>query len=263
MIKKLFLFSFILFFAAILIVYFFGSTLLNKSIKTGVETFGPKVTQTPVRLDEVKLSVLSGNGLLSGLYVGNPEGFKSENIFALGQVEVDIVARSLLSDEIVINKIYIQKPHISYEKTFKSSNLKELLKNIEESTGSVDTVETQEPELPQPEDSGDVADEPGKNVLIKQFVIEDPNVFLGLIGVGATVTLPSIELNNISSSEEEIAATVLKKVIAKLGESIKSTTDNAAGSINDATREILDSVNEDYKEPLNEVNESLKNLFGK
>ena len=122
MIKKLFLSSCILFFVAVLIAYFFGSTLLNKSIKTGVETFGPKVTQTPVRLDEVKLSVLSGNGLLSGLYVGNPEGFKSENIFALGQVEVDIVPRSLLSDEIVINKIYIQKPHISYEKTFKSSS---------------------------------------------------------------------------------------------------------------------------------------------
>ena len=252
MIKKLILFPLILFFVVVLIAYFFGSSLLNKGVKAGVETFGPKVTQTPVRLDEVKLSILSGNGLLSGLYVGNPEGFKSENIFSLGHIEVDIVSGSLLSDEIVINKIYIQKPHISYEKTLKSSNLKELLKNIEESTGSGDTQET---EAPQPDDS----EEPGKNVLIKQFVIEEPNVFLGVIGIGATVILPSIELNNISSSEEEIAAMILKEVIAKLFESIKSETNTTADSINNAAGEILDSVNETYKEPLKEV----KNLFGK
>ena len=62
------------------------------------------------------------------------------------------------------------------------------------------------------------------DVLIKEFVIETPNVFLGIIGFGATVPLPSIELTNISSSEEEIVATILRQVIAKLLDNIKMAT---------------------------------------
>lgn len=263
MFKKIVLSFLVLAFAGVLIVYFFGSKILNESVKTGVETFGPKVTQTPVLLDEVKLSILSGNGQLSGLYVGNPEGFKSENIFALGQIEVDIEAPTLLSDKIVINKIYIKEPHISYEQTLRTSNLKELLKNIEESTGSGDTSKTQKVEEPQPDTSKQDKSAPGKDVLIKEFVIETPNVFLGVIGIGATVSLPSIELTDISSSEKEIAATLLRQVIAKLFEGIKSNTDDKTGSASDAAEELLDSVKDTYKEPLNEVNEGLKNLLGK
>ncbi|MGK0176478.1 MAG: hypothetical protein ACJAT5_000347 [Lentimonas sp.] len=260
MIKKIFTSLLILFFIAALCTYFFGSKILSKSIKTGVETFGPKVTQTPVKLDEVKLSILSGNGQLSGLYVGNPEGFSSENIFSLGQIEIDIESGSLLSDQVVINKIYIKEPHIRYEKSLKSSNLKELLKNIEESTGSGATAET---EGAPSEDVATDESAPGKDVFIKEFVIENPNVFLGVIGLGTTVPLPSIELTNISSSEEEIAATILKQVIAKLFENIKSASTNTAGSLSSATEEILDSVKNQSKEPLKQVNEGIKNLFGK
>lgn len=260
MLKKLVLSFVILIFAGLLITYFFGSKILGKSIKAGVETFGPKVTQTPVLLDDVKISVFSGNGKLNGLYVGNPEGFKSENIFALGQIEVDINTRSLLSDEVVINKIYIKEPHISYEKTFRTSNLKELLKNIEESTGGSDTAETEE--SPAAEDVAQEESVPGKNVLIKEFIIENPNVFLGIIGVGATVSLPSIELTNISSSEEKIAATLLSQVIEQLFESIKTATTDAGSATTDSAKDVIDSVKDQSQEPIKQINDSIKNLFG-
>ena len=204
-----------------------------------------------MRLDEVKLSVLSGNGKLSGLYVGNPEGFSSENIFALGQIEIDLEPRTLTTDEIVINKIYIKEPYISYENKLTTSNLKELLKNIEESTGGGDEVT--EPGEPQTEAPAEEApSKPGKNVLIKEFVIEKPDVFLGLMGVGQTITLPSIELTDITSSEEKIAATLLKKVITELLNRIKSGTAGAAGDVLNSTQK-----------PLQNVNDSIKGLLGK
>ena len=255
MIKKLLTTFLILVFIAAVAIYFLGSGILNKSIKTGVETFGPKITQTSVTLDDVKLSILSGDGQLSGLYVGNPEGFSSEHIFALGKIEVDMDAGSLFSDEIVINKIYIKEPQISYEKTLKTSNLKELLRNIEESTGSDETTETETPK--------DDEAATGKDVLIKEFIIEQPKAFLGIIGLGATVTLPSIELTNISSSEKKIAETVLKQVIAKLFENIKTATNNAAGLTTDTAKDILDSVKNQSEEPIKQVNEGIKNLLGK
>ena len=255
MIKKLLTTSLILVFIAVVAIYFFGSGILNKSIKTGVETFGPKITQTSVKLDDVKLSILSGDGQLGGLYVSNPEGFSSEHIFALGKIEVDMESRSLFSDEIVINKIYIKEPQISYEKTLKTSNLKELLKNIEESTGSDETTETEKPK------DGETA--PEKDVLIKEFIIEKPKAFIGVIGLGTTITLPSIELPNIRSSEKKIAATVLKQVIAKLFDNIKTATNNKAGVTTDTAKDILESVKSQSEEPIKQVNEGIKNLLGK
>lgn len=254
MLKKIVLSLLILSIVGALILFFFGSSILSKSIKTVVETAGSKVTQTPVRLEEVKLSVLSGDGQLSGLFVGNPEGFKSENIFALGQIEIDLETSSLRTDQIVINKIYIKEPFISYEKTLRTSNLKELLKNIEESTGGGDDAAVEEE--PQPEDSTTEEESaPGKDVLIKEFVIEKPNVFLGLMGAGANITLPSIHLNDISSSEEKIAATILNQVIAELLNGIKNTV----GSTGDVGGDIINSANDSLKG----VNDSIKNLFGK
>jgi hypothetical protein len=260
MIKKLLTIFLILIFVGGIAVYFFGSMLLSKGIKAGVETFGPQITQTPVTLEDVKLSILSGNGKLSGLNVGNPEGFSSENIFALGQIEVDTESSSLFSDEIVINKIYIKEPLISYEKTLKTSNLKELLKNIEESTGSGETTEVEEPPADAVAADGEA---PGKNVLIKEFVIENPKVFLGIVGLGTTVSLPSIELTNISSSKEKIAATILKQVIEKIADNIKDATKSAANVTTDVTKEVFDTVKSQTEEPLNQVNEGIKNLFGK
>ncbi|MFT5826555.1 MAG: hypothetical protein ACI8ZW_002069, partial [Yoonia sp.] len=69
MIKKIFLFLVILVVAAAVAVYFFGSSFLNKGIKTGVEKFGPEITQTSVTLDNVDISILSANATLTGLNV--------------------------------------------------------------------------------------------------------------------------------------------------------------------------------------------------
>ena len=117
------------------VIYFAGSTVLNKGIKSGVETYGPRVTQTPVTLEDVQLSILSGSGMLKGLNVGNPEGYKSANIFALGQIDLKVNTRSVFSDKIIIDHIIIKRPAISYEKKLTTSNLKKLLENIEQFTG--------------------------------------------------------------------------------------------------------------------------------
>ncbi len=256
MFKKIVLSLLILVFASVFVLYFFGSKILGKSIKGGVETFGPSITQTEVLLDYVEISVLSGNGKLNGLYVGNPEGFKSENIFALGKVEIDLDTRSLLNDEIVINKIYIQEPQISYERTLRTSNLKELLKNVEESIGH-ETEKAPKEEVVQEESM------PEKNVLIKEFIVEKPNVFLGIVGFGATVPLPSIELTNISSSEKKIAATLLKQVIEHLAESIKMAAANTGEATKDVAKEAIDTLKNPYEEPIKQINDSIKNVLGK
>ena len=254
MIKKIFLFLVILAIAGAAAIYFLGSSFLNKGIKTGVEKFGPEVTQTPVRLDEVNLSILSGNGTLTGLYVGNPDGYKSENIFALGEIDVDIDTGSVFSDKIIINKIHIKQPEISYEKTLLSSNVKALLKNIEEFTDSA------EESAPEPEAEAPTADGSSKQVVIKELIIEDGTIFVGLMGAGTTVPLPRIEMNNIGEtgnkkSMAEIIDLVLTEVLKSIGPAIA----DAGDIVGEGGKAAL----EEGEGALNKATDSIKGLFGK
>lgn len=254
MIKKIFLFLVILAVAAVAAIYFLGSSTVNKGIKTAVEKFGPEITQTSVRLDEVDLSILSGNGTLTGLYVGNPDGYKSENIFALGQIEVDIDTSSVFSDKIIINKIIIKKPEISYEKTLMSSNIKALMKNIDAFTGSADE-NTPELEEAVPADDGSA-----KQVVIKQLVIEDGTVFVGLMGAGTTVPLPRIEMNDIgengnNKSMPEIIDLIITEVLTSIGPAIAGTGDIAG----EGGKDVL----EQGEAALEKAADSIKGLFGK
>ena len=119
---------------AVLLVLFFS---LNSIVRVSVETIGPKVTGTAVRLDYVRISPFSGNGSLKGLYVGNPEGYKTDSAFELGEVRVDIDVKSLMSDIVTIREISINGPKITFEGKLSGSNIGKIRENVEEFSASV------------------------------------------------------------------------------------------------------------------------------
>jgi hypothetical protein len=264
MIKKIFFILVVLILAGAAAIYFLGSGAINKGIKIGVETFGPKITQTPVTLDKVKISILSSSGSLQGLNVGNPEGFESENIFALGQIDVDVEISSVFSDKIIINKIHIKKPEISYEKTLTNSNVKQLMKNIEAFTGPSEGKPTENaPE----EDTG-----AQKQVVIKQLIIEDGTIFVGVMGVGSKVSLPRIEMNDIGEdgnkkSMAEVLDLVLTEVLKSIGPAIANAgtliQEGGKAAIDAAQKAGLNKVDDAAKDAVNKASESIKGLFGK
>src|SRR2546428_4039062 len=89
-------------------IYFLGSI-----IKKGVETVGPQITRTELKLDSATLSLLSGSGKLNGLFVGNPPGFKTESAIKVGSVSVSVAPRSLFSDKIHVTQVNVQAPEIT------------------------------------------------------------------------------------------------------------------------------------------------------
>jgi hypothetical protein len=264
MIKKILLVLVLLAVAAVAAVYFLGSAALNKGIQHGVETVGPQVTQTPVTLADVNISVLSGKGTLKNLNVGNPDGFKSTNIFALGQVDIEVDTASVFTDKIIINKIHIRKPEISYEKSFGGSNVKTLLDSIERFTG---------PKSDQPVEEAPAAEAGAKKqIVIKQLIIEDGLVFVGAMGIGQEVRLPRIEMNDIgeSGSDTNIADVldiVLSKVLASIGPAISDAGKLLKGAGDDALKAVqesgLNKVEEATGDAVNQAREGIKGLFGK
>lgn len=263
MIKKLIIGFLLLALIAVAAVYFFGASALNKGIKSGVENVGPRVTRTPVTLDSVNISFLSGSGTLKGLNVGNPEGYKSPNIFALGQIDLKVDTGSVFSDKIVIDELIINAPEISYEKTLTSSNVKELLANIEAFTGP----------KPAPEAGPDTGAR--KQVVIRKLVIEEGTVYIGALGVGQTVKLPRIEMNDIGEGGEKITMAeavnlVISKVLTNIGPAIANAGElgkQAAEAIKTQGLEKIgqatDKAGEAAGDAVNKATDGIKNLFGK
>src|SRR5215470_16284164 len=96
----------------ILIVLAVGVTYLylGTIIKKGVETVGPQITKTDVKLNSVTLSVLSGSGKIKGFVLGNPQGFKTPAAISVGTANLAIEPRSLFDNKVIIRDITVDGP---------------------------------------------------------------------------------------------------------------------------------------------------------
>lgn len=243
MIKKIFLGLVLLAVIAVALIYFFFSGALNKEIKSGVEKFGPQITQTDVTLESANLSILSGSGTLTGLHIGNPDGYDSKDVFALGEIDLNVDIGSVFSDKVIIEHIIIKQPEISYEKTLMNSNIKELLKNIEEFTGAKDTS------APEPEAESGAS----KQVVIKKLVIEEGKIYVGLMGVGQTVTLPRIEMTDIGEDGSQVTiAEALDLILTTVLKNIGPAIAEGGGGLGESAGDAVDKATD-----------SIKGLFGK
>ena len=107
---------------------------LDGAIKSGVEMVGSKLTRVEVKLEKVHLSLLSGSGAINGLVVGNPEGYKTTNAISVGSATLSLQPGSLLSDKIVIRKIEVIAPDITFEGGLSGNNLSKILANVNETS---------------------------------------------------------------------------------------------------------------------------------
>ena len=215
---------------------------LDALVVNGVNTYGPKLTQTKVELASVRLSPLSGSGTLTGLSVGNPAGWSAGRAFYLGQVHLAIEPRSVLGDPIVINEILIDRPEFNYESTIFSSNIKDLLKNIE---GFTEGGRGQEPVA---------KDGKPRRFIVKKFRFTNGKARVELGANVLNVTLPPISLDDVGAAEGGITADQLSGVLMRkvLGSVVEGTA-NAVKS-GDLTVDKL-------KDAAKGAGDALKKLF--
>lgn len=108
---------------------------LDRIVVKAVGEVGPRITGTPVSLSSSALKPWSGAGTLSGLQIGNPQPFGSENIFSLGAIEVDIDMDTLREEVLLVNLVRVEQPEILYINNGDTDNLRALLANIEQRLG--------------------------------------------------------------------------------------------------------------------------------
>ncbi len=201
-------------------VVFFGLSNLGPLIKKAVNTYGPEITQTQVRLGDAGVSLFSGEAKLSDFQLGNPKGFNTSEAMKVGSIYVNVDEKSLTGNPIVIDKIEIVAPEITYERSGRDDNFNALLRNVKQRTGGGQ--------------SGGKASKPaeteasggGKKLLIRSVVIKDGRINMTakvLAGKTVSAELPYIELKDVGGQKEGVTpAKAMNLILAELYSQMQS-----------------------------------------
>lgn len=225
-------------------------------IKQTVETLGPKMTQSEVKLDNVDLSLTSGEGRLSGLFVGNPKGFKTPSAMKLGEIGVKVDTSTITKDTIVIREILIRAPEITYEYASGGDNISTIKKNVDSYVG--------------PGSGSAKKDEgPGKKLIIESLRIENGKVTAAAMGQSFSAGLPNIQLRDIGKkSNGASAAEVVEQVLTALQQQVAKVAsqqglDKLGGAAKDAAKGALESVTKGAGGATQGAQDALKGILGR
>ncbi len=200
----------IAFFLFVAVLVGIGFLFLDRIAKNGIETIGSHVTQVNFSLAGISLSPLSGNGMIHGLIIGNPPGFKSPAAISVGSASLSLQPGTLFSPKVTIHSIQIDEPQITLEGNLNESNLKTIQQHINTSLGTEKSSRTFEVD----------------DLLIQNGKVQ---VDFGLPGVKAPVVpLPTIHLTDLGKGPEGITASELtaKIVDAIRASATKTVTEN-------------------------------------
>ena len=214
----------------LLLVMVRGGTLIQEAINQA----GPQLLGVDVKVQDVTFRPLRGLVQLKNLHVGNPKGYKTEGVFDLGLVKIELKPGSLFSDTIIIETVKIEKPVITYERGLKNSNIGALLEQLEGGKAEKPAGEG-EPKKPAPEPEAKPRSEPkaegGKKVIIRDLQVNGSQVKVSLTalqGVAAPIPLPPVHLTGIG---EESGGTSFSEALGKIiGAILGAVTDVVTGA---------------------------------
>jgi uncharacterized protein involved in outer membrane biogenesis len=238
---------------------------LDRGIKKVVETVGPQITQVPVTLDGVSLSVFSGSGALKGLTIGNPDGYKTPEAMSVGLASLAVKPSSIFSDKIVVKHIRIEAPKITFELGPGGNNLQRIQKNLEAASGGGSPATPADP-APAKETG------PGKKLQVDEVVVTGGVVTFGVAALGGKVyeaPLPEVRLEKLGQGPEGITAAELGKVIlSKINQTAIETygdklAEASAAALNELTARATNAVNEATSDAIQNATKKLDKLFKK
>jgi hypothetical protein len=198
-------------------IIIFGLSNLGPIIKRAVNSYGPEITKTELYVSDVSVSIFSGEAKIKQFFLGNPAGFKTPSAMKVGSLFVKVDEKSLSGNPIVVDRIEVINPEITYEKKGAIDNFNTILKNI---TKTSDSEKSSKPE------SGEKGT--GKKLIIQDFIVKQGKVNLELSAYGIgdkqiSATLPDIHLTNIGKNKNGASpAEAFKEVFAALYGKISS-----------------------------------------
>lgn len=233
---------------------------LGRIVRHVVNTHGPALTKTDVRLGAVDLRLFGGRATLRNLYIGNPAGFRTPALLTAETVLLSLNWRSLFGDPLIIERLEIDSPGIAYETAFRTDNFRKLGHNL------------------QAQPSGEPGDRPGRaaparktgkkkgrRVVIRHVVIRNARVAVTATALGGrklSLNLPELRLRDVGGSAGVRPGEAARLVLAALQEKIRAAAGPAGrvlGPAGGTTRSLGDGL----KRGLDRAAGGIKKLFGR
>jgi len=253
----------------VIAILIFGLSNLGPIIKRAVNSYGPQITKTELHVADVGVSIFSGEAKIKRFFLGNPSGFKTPSAMKVGSVLVNVDEKSLTSNTIIVDRIEVITPEITYEKIGRNDNFNAILKNITKTSDSQKRPkETSEKEGA------------GKKLIIRNFIVKDGKVNLDLSVYGIkdkqkiSATLPNIHLKDIGKKKNGASpAEAFKEIFAALYGTITSPAVTDLLNKELSSRGVnLDSLGEDAikklgdtmgkEKGLDDIGKKVKGMFG-
>ena len=188
----------------VVIVLLVAVASVDTIVKEAIERVGSEVTQTEVTVDDVDISIASGQGTISGLVIGHPAGFEAR-VIRVGQTRVVLDLSSLTTDTIVIKEISVSSPEVTVEVNQGGTNVSKLQDTLSQGSAGGGTAGAA--------GSGNPEDE--KKIVIERITIDDGRVELKAAQLDKAIgaNLPSITLRDIGKDKGGASADEVAKVI--------------------------------------------------
>jgi hypothetical protein len=217
---------------------------LGRLIERGVEAHGPGLTGTEVALGNAHVSIFSGEGELTNLRIGNPEGYSDGRAFDLGRIRIAIDPKSVASDVIHIRKLVVDGPRLLVEFDPRGrNNLKTILNHVKAAAGGGTST------TKAPSGGGD-----GKKLIIDEFRFEnaEARALAPSLNLDKTLKLPPVVLKNLGARQggaaaADIAGQVLRPIVdatvgAATREYVKAQRDKLGDKAKDEAKKELDKL---------------------
>ena len=235
-------------------------------IKTAVEKYGPRITQTGVRLGSADISILTGSGSLSDFFLGNPSGFTMDSAVECKTIRVAVVKDSLTTDKIIIEEIFVDGPVISYEKKGKTDNFQTIVNNIKQAVAS----ESKGWDKPAAE-SKESETGSEKKIQINNFIVKN-----GKINVGGTllnafgdnavgIDLPDIHMKDIGKDKETTSAEAFAMILSEMTGSVTGTVTQIGKQLQETLGKAVEGAGDAIKgagKAGESVGGAIKGIFG-
>lgn len=251
---------------------------LGDLVKAGLELEGPKLTQTPLTVDAVDISLLGGSAHVKGLVLGNPQGYQAPQSLVVSNAAVSLVIGSALKDKVIIHSIEVRGLEVTFEGNplGQNNNLMKILNNVEGVSAS-SKASANAPATATTPASAPAAGpaKPAKTFEVDSLVISGAKVhanITGLLNREVTLPLPDIQLAGLGTGAEGItAADLTKKILAEItADSVKALAEyvaglgkDAGGAARQAAQDALEKAGGAAGSGANLLKQGLNGLLGK
>ncbi|WP_339631511.1 hypothetical protein [uncultured Sneathiella sp.] len=238
----------LLFCAAIIVVY----VSIGSVITSSVEKYGSAMTQTSVTLTEAEFSPTTGEATLLNLKVESPVPFTAQPALLAPRIEIQIDPHTIGQETIVIKRLMVEAPEITYEIIKSGDNLRKIRDHIKDAVSA-----EQRGQFP--------LDRKGspKKIIIDDLYIQNGVVIVqaeNLTGNRETALLEDIHLENVGQAENGLeAAALIEEIYASVLQATTLAALSTDLNLSDQMRNILRGASDETEELVNH----LRNLLEK